>query len=165
MSKILALDLATKTGWARNYGPEPRSGVVSFERLKATKKRAAVPIGFVYAEFDKWLACHTGELKPNLLCLEEPIGGGGGMAKLKICIGLWAVANAGAFNGEVETVSVKNSDLRSSFVGIKSAGKDDIIAMAKRKGYNPQDDNEADACLLLEYMLELKGLKQGGNDE
>ena len=162
MTKILALDLATNTGFARNYGPEPRTGSVSFEAPKPSKKlgRGKAHVGYIFSEFDKWLSAnYSDEMKPDILCLEEPIGGGGRIAKLKICIGLWGVAVASACNGGVPIVSVKNSDLRSSFIGIKNAGKEDMIAMARRRGYDPQDDDEADACLLLEYMLELKGLK------
>lgn len=152
--RMLSLDLATNTGWARNYGPEPRSGSVSFERPKATKKKQRVPVGFIFAAFDEWLSKQD---IPDLLVIEEPHMRGG--AATKTCVGLWAIANAGAFNGGAEVMSVRTRDLKISFTGIGNASKDDMIAMAKRRGYDPKDDDEADACLLLEYALELKGLK------
>ena len=160
--KILALDLATNTGWARNYGPEPRVGSVSFERPKATKTRPALPIGYVYSEFSEWLfESYFNDLttSPDFFVVEEPIGGGGGMAKLKICIGLWAIANHISFIYGIPAISVKNSDLKRSFIGLANATKEDMIAMAKRHGYEPRNDDEADACLLLEYAKQLKGLK------
>lgn len=172
--KILALDLATNTGYARNYGAEPRTGSVSFERKKATTKREADPIGFTYSSFYRWLSDHEGELKPDVLAVEEPIGGGGFMAKLKSCIGLWAIANEWAFNNGIPVVSIKNRDMKASFVGLANAEKADIVKMAERRGYKINytevhrkdgtvelvgDDDQADACLLLEYMKELKGVK------
>lgn len=154
MMKILALDLATNTGYARNYGTEPRTGSVSFERPKATKKQPKVPVGFIFDTFNDWLAKQE---PPDILVLEEPHMRGG--AATKICIGLWAIANAGAFGIGVPVMAVRTRDLKISFVGIGNASKEDMIAMAKRRGYNPQNDDEADACLLLEYMKELKGVK------
>lgn len=153
--KILALDLATNTGYARNYGTEPRTGSVSFERPKATKKQHKVPIGFIFDAFNDWL---REQEPPDILVLEEPHMRGG--APTKIGVGMWAIANAGAFGIGVTVISVRTRDLKISFTGIGNASKDDMIAMAKRRGYDPKNDDEADACLLLEYMLELKGLKQ-----
>ena len=160
--KILALDIATNTGWARNYGPEPRVGSVSFERPKATKTRPSLPIGYVYSRLDRWIVDLYGgslQLRPDIVVVEEPIGGGGGMSKLKVCIGLWAVVNTSAFNCGITIMSVKNSDLKRSFIGLANATKEDMIAMAKRHGYDPRNDDEADACLLLEYTKQLKGVK------
>lgn len=156
--KILALDLATNTGFARNYGPKPRTGSVSFERPKVTKKQQKVPVGFVFSAFDDWLSKQE---VPDLLVIEEPHLRGGNATRL--CVGLWAVASCGAFNGGAEVMSVRTRDLKISFTGIGNASKEDMIAMAKRRGYDPKDDDEADACLLLEYAIELKGLKLDEN--
>lgn len=154
MTKILALDLATNTGFARNYGPEPRTGSVSFERPNATKKSPRPHIGYVFSKFDEWLSTQD---VPDILAIEEPHMRGGWPTKMGV--GLWAIASAGAYNGKAEVVSVRARDLKISFTGIGNASKEDMIAMAKRRGYDPKDDDEADACLLLEYTLELKGLK------
>jgi len=158
--KVLALDLATNTGFARNYGPEPRTGSVSFEAPKPSKKLGIgkAHVGHVIAEFDTWLSTnYADEMRPDFLVLEEPHMRGG--APTKMGVGLWAIAVASACNGEVPVMCVRTRDLKISFTGIGNASKDDMIAMARRRGYDPKDDDEADACLLLEYMLELKGLK------
>lgn len=158
--KILALDLATNTGVARNYGPESRTFSVSFERPKATKTQPKVPVGHVFYEFHRWL---MNQLEaPDILVLEEPHMRGG--APTKIGVGMWAIANSWAFRSKAEVISVRTRDLKVSFTGIGNASKDDMIAMAKRRGYDPKDDDEADACLLLEYILELKGLKGCHNE-
>ena len=69
-------------------------------------------------------------------------------------MGLWAIANCGAFGIGVPILCVRARDLKLTFTGYGNAEKEDMIRMAKRRGYNPKDDDEADACLLLEYAKE-----------
>jgi Holliday junction resolvasome RuvABC endonuclease subunit len=146
--RVLALDLATNTGFARNYGPEPRTGSVNFQRKKKE------PIGVMFTDLENWMITQG---ESDIVVLEKPHMRGG--AATMYCVGLWAIAEKSAYSMEAKVMLVATRDLKLSFTGYGNASKEDMIAMAKRRGYDPKDDDEADACLLLEYALELKGLK------
>jgi len=53
-----------------------------------------------------------------------------------------------------ETMTVHTSTLKKFATGSGRANKNDMIAAAKAKGWNPQDDDEADAQHLLDYAVE-----------
>jgi len=141
---ILALDLATKTGWALETDENRGSGVQEF-----ILKRGESP-GMRFLRFRAWLA----EIKKNagkidLVVFEQAHHRGG--AATQLCVGLCTDALAFAAEIGAETMPVHSGTLKKWATGKGNAGKKAMIEAAKGLGYHPIDDNHADAALLLEY--------------
>jgi Holliday junction resolvasome RuvABC endonuclease subunit len=58
----------------------------------------------------------------------------------------------------VRYVEVNVSTIKSHWTGKGNAKKEAMIERCKERGFEPQDDNEADAYALLDYALEREGI-------
>jgi Holliday junction resolvasome RuvABC endonuclease subunit len=76
-----------------------------------------------------------------------------GGAATQLCVGMVTDVLAWAADIGAETMPVHTGTLKKFATGKGNAGKPEMIQAAKDRGYDPEDDNEADACLLLEYAL------------
>lgn len=145
---ILALDMATKTGWATFYDHNTKSGVQEFGLQRGESD------GMRFLRFRAWLKTMkefcSGKL--DLLVYEQAHHRGG--AATQLCVGLQTELLAFAAEIEAETMPVHTGTLKKWATGNGNAGKKEMIAAAKKRGYLPIDDNEADACLLLEHAME-----------
>ncbi len=143
---ILALDMATRTGWASNVFGR-RSGVIEF-----ALKRGESP-GMRFLRCRVWLnemwKLFEGQLE--LIVYEQAHHRGG--AATACCVGLVTEVQAFAAEHNIELMPVHTATLKKWATGNGRANKADMIQEAEARGWNPQDDNEADAQLLLEYGL------------
>lgn len=150
--KILALDLGTKTGWAVNQ--PPNSGVQNF-----ALGRGESP-GMRYLKFGAWLRKMLASTRPDLVVHEQAHHRGG--AATEVAAGFVThlqsiVAELGYNLSNVHTATIKRHA-----TGKGNANKEAMVeAFKKRFGYEPLDDNEADACWLLDYA----GQEFGGEDD
>lgn len=144
---VLALDLGTKTGWALQTDSGIDSGTVSF----ATKRNEGG--GMRYLKFKRWLT----EIKQKgvtEIYYEE----------VRNHAGITAAHVYGAFEGhltawcehhQIPYESVPVGTIKLDACGNGRASKIDMINKAKLIGFNPSDDNEADAIHLLRYALKI----------
>jgi len=150
---ILALDLGTKTGWALHK----RGGkIVSGTHLCAA--RPAESAGH------RWL-----KFRAQLSEIEKMVG------KIDIVyfedvknhVGILAAHAYGGFRAHLETwcalknlsmVPVGVGTVKKNWTGAGNADKPAMIAQAKLRGFNPKDDNEADALAILALAMEREGL-------
>ena len=148
--KILALDTATKTGWATNVHGN-RSGTVEFP-----VKRGESP-GMRFLRCRAWLNEMLQLIdKPDVISYEQAHHRGG--AATSCALGLIAEVQAFAAEHGIELMSVHTGTLKKFATGSGRGSKADMIDAARQRGWNPVDDNESDAVLLLEYALnELQG--------
>ena len=155
--RILALDLATKTGWAMWDGARMESGVQDFT------KRRGESNGMLFLRFNQWLGTITARHLMNfgscvdLMVFEQAHHRGG--AATEIAVGLMTrVLEFGARYG-IDHTSVHSLTLKKWATG---SGKADKVIMraAACKFTKPErhiglmGDDEADAILLLQYALE-----------
>ena len=92
----------------------------------------------------------------DVICYEQAHHRGG--AATACCVGLVTEIQAFAAEHCIEIIPVHTATLKKFATGSGRANKADMIEAAKARGWAPQDDNEADAALLLEYTLfELMG--------
>lgn len=143
---ILALDCATKTGWALSAGELKQTGVQAFDL-----RRGESP-GMQFLRFRAWLnEVFKLANKIDVVAYEAAHHRGG--AATQLCVGMVTDVLAWAADIGAETMPVHTGTLKKFATGKGNAGKPEMIQAAKDRGYDPEDDNEADACLLLEYVL------------
>jgi Holliday junction resolvasome RuvABC endonuclease subunit len=143
---ILSLDLATKTGWASNVHGR-RSGVVEF-----ALKRGESP-GMRFLRCRAWLneiwSLLSGQI--DIIAYEQAHHRGG--AATAVCVGLVTEVLAFAAEHNIELMPVHTATLKKFATGSGRADKKDMVQAAKERGWEPQDHNEADAQLLLDYAI------------
>lgn len=145
---ILALDLGTSTGWAlMSSDGTIVSGVESFRPQRFEGG------GMRFLRFKRWLT----ELK------------GGGLAaiyfeEVRRHVGVDAAHVYGGFMGtltawceahEIPYSGVPVGTIKKHATGKGNADKEAMLAAARARGFDPADDNEADALALLDYALTL----------
>jgi Holliday junction resolvasome RuvABC endonuclease subunit len=144
--RILALDIGKKGAFAKNYG-STKTGKIDCTR--GSKQSYGASLDKLY---DFLLKDGIANGTPDLIAHEVLIGRGGGA---KLLMGFGAIVEFYAWSRKIPVVTVPPKTLKKWATGDGEANKGDMKKRAKKR-----DDNQADACLLLEYMLELKGLKQ-----
>lgn len=150
---VLALDLGTKTGFALGSKftvSDVTSGTVNFKPTKFAS------FGRRAKDFAAWLdRLHT------LHSLDEVV-----FEEVRRHIGTDAAHIYGAFLAEVTAFCEDNAipckgepvgTIKKHATGKGNTKKDGMIAAAKSWGFNPGDDNEADALALLRMRLEQVG--------
>ena len=150
--KILALYLATTTGWAlRSADGRVVSGTVSFRPSRYDGG------GIRYLRFRAWLdsmaedAAGIGvvpyeEIRRHLSTDAAHVHGG-----LLATLTAWCEQRGIAYQG-VPVGTIKRFIARKG-----NADKQAVIAAVRARGFNPADDNEADAIAILLWAIETQG--------
>lgn len=146
---ILVLDLGTRTGWAWGDGRGTiLSGVWDFNT-----KRFASP-GRRYQLFGNELRFALTKMQPSTVFFEE----------VRRHLGTNAAHIYGGFLAQLQMIcdaegveyeSVPVGEIKRSWCGAGNASKDEMMNEARRRGFNPVTDDEADALAILH--LKLKG--------
>ena len=145
---ILALDLGTQTGWALMG----RDGHITSDS-ESFKPQRFEGGGMRYLRFKRWLTevkqCAEGidqvafEEVRRHVSTDSAHAYGGFMATLTA----WCEHHQIPYQG------VPVGTIKKHATGKGNAGKPEMIAAAKARGFNPIDDNEADALALLDWAL------------
>jgi Holliday junction resolvasome RuvABC endonuclease subunit len=144
--RILALDMATKLGWATNVQVPVSSGVEVFD-----VGRGASP-GARYFKFVKWLQDRIKEIQPDLIVYEQASQRGG--AATEILIGFTTHLQSVCFMKKIEHVAIRADHIKIHATGKGKAEKEEMIkACVTKLGIIPIDDNHADALWILDYGL------------
>jgi Holliday junction resolvasome RuvABC endonuclease subunit len=142
--KILAIDQATKTGYAVvENGKILESGVWKL----ADSKRSGESRGMRYIRFEKCLEDVQAKHGFDLVVHEQTLLRGG--AATEIANGLKALVLKFAARHGIEVTCVHTSELKRFATGRGNADKAEMIdACIVRSMVIPEDDNEADAVLI-----------------
>jgi hypothetical protein len=153
---VMALDLATVTGWAiGNPGELPAHGSI---RFGGTSSHEAT-----FAKAMNWMAEKCKIYRPSLVVWEAPLAGfkGGKTTNnvTTILYGLPAVIGAVAYNHAIYNIRKADTrDVRNHFIGCspkRDKAKLLVIRQCRAMGWEVQDDNEADALATWSYMCSL----------
>jgi crossover junction endodeoxyribonuclease RuvC len=140
---ILALDMATKTGWAAKN----MSGTENF------KKRLGESRGMLFIRFEVWVNDMIRMTSPELVVYERPHARG--RAANEVLNGLLAFLTAACERHGVEYTDCPSTTLKKFATGKGNASKQMMMdAYEERWGECPVDDNEADARWLHEWAKE-----------
>lgn len=157
---ILALDIATVTGWALgSLDCEPEAG-----RFRLPK--TGDDIGRFVNAYRDWLVEMIDRHSPSRVVYESPLTTPGpqtNMMTLRKLGGLTVMTESVAVDMAVECKEANLSTIRKHFVGRGRAPKDvkdgrkwfkaAVMDRCQVKGWHPADDNEADALALLDFSL------------
>lgn len=149
---ILALDLATLTGWAlRTAEGQILSATVSFKPSRYDGG------GIRYLRFRAWLesmaqnagrigAIYHEEIRRHVSTDSAHVHGG-----LLATLTAWCEQNTIPYQG------VPVGTIKRFIAGKGNADKDAVIAAVQSRGFKPADDNEADAIAILLWAIETDG--------
>jgi Holliday junction resolvasome RuvABC endonuclease subunit len=154
---ILALDCATKVGWATLINGRIDSGVQDFS------KRRGESNGMMFLRFRKWLY-NDMRSEFDVVAYEQPLHRGG--AATEICVNFAGRAQEFAASIGAETIAPFPSTIKKAITGSGRASKEDMMAWFKKQtGREPIDENEADAFAILRFtMNELGQTTRGDNN-
>ena len=148
---ILALDLGTSMGWALRLGPETHSGTVSFRPSRYDGG------GMRYVRFRSWLdrlaveralpaAVYFEEVRRHIGTDAAHVHGG-----LLATLTAWCEAHCIPYQG------VPVGTIKRFACGKGNADKSEVLAAMRARGFQPADDNEADAIAILLWAIETNG--------
>jgi hypothetical protein len=152
---VLALDIATTTGWAHDdaTGQKPLSGTFRAPR-PAGLSEEGLEYGRTFAAFRKWLVDFIGVVKPGTLAFEAPLQIVQGhrakvstnQSAIRILFGLAAIAEMTATECNLRPYECNVQTVKRHFTGSGHADKDAMMARCRQLGWPAQDHNGADAC-------------------
>lgn len=148
---ILALDLGTTTGWAMLSDGVITSGTASFRPSRYDGG------GMRYLRFRGWLeqlrryaglvgAVHFEEVRRHA-----------GVDAAHIYGGFLATLTGWCEHRVIPYQGVPVGTIKKFIAGKGNADKEAVIAAIRARGFNPADDNEADALAILLWAMESKG--------
>ncbi len=148
--RILAIDAATKTGWALWHGKLVESGVEDFS------KRRGESNGSMFLRFRTWLKHILQEQSINFVVYEQSHHRGG--AATEIGVNLTGRVQEVCAELKIEFVAVHTATLKKWATGHGKADKTVMMARAHPiLEREPIDDNEADAALMSKWAAENYG--------
>ena len=149
---ILALDLGTITGWAlRGFDSLITSGTASFKPGRYDGG------GMRYLRFTNWLTEIDRLSGPIATIWYEEVRRHAGTDAAHVYGGLMAsLTSWGELRG-VPYEGVPVGTIKKYLTGQGNAPKQAMIDAARKRGFNPADDNEADAIAILLWAIETNG--------
>jgi Holliday junction resolvasome RuvABC endonuclease subunit len=148
--KILALDLATKTGWAF-YDPVLSVTYGTFDAHSKNDKTA----GARFLRFEGFLSQFVRDLKPDEIFFES-VARHQGVQAAHMYGAFKAVMYMVAEELSVPCFGVAVGTLKKHATGNGRADKAMMIKACNEWGYQPEDDNAADALALLRLAMHTK---------
>ncbi len=147
--RVLALDLGMHTGYAIGDGTSaPQSGTMHW------KGNGFEGSGVAFLRFQDWLRQTVTENEIGRVAFEEVRRHPGGGTKAAHAFGGWlAIVGVVCEGLGVPYSGAGVGAIKKHGAGSGNATKQDMIAAANARGWETQDDNEADALWLLDLVL------------
>lgn len=152
MSGILALDLGKILGWATNNSVIPGNWTSGVEDFSPQWSESA---GMCFLRFQNWLERITMMTQATEIHYELVQGYRSGAAA-RVWSGFWSHLLSWCEESEIPCSGVPVGTLKKWATGNGGCNKQAMIDAATARGWNPADDNEADALHLLDYVLNAK---------
>lgn len=160
---VMFLDLATTTGWA--VGPIGGKPVYGSHRIASPG--ASSPE--VFSSFIAWLVDQLKVHAPRVVAYEAPLApsivkGKTNVNTVRRLMGLAAITEGVSYRMGIFTVlEATVQDVRGHFIGRRNLpgdeGKRAVIARCRQLGYEPKDDNAADALAGYDYTCAMRNPK------
>lgn len=141
--KILAIDFGNKMGFSGLNQNKIVSGTINH---KNTKDLA----GHQYLHFRYWLNSFIGNFLPDVIYYED-VRRHLGTDAAHVYGGYLATLQAFCCEKNIKLVPVAVGTIKKHWTGKGNANKYEMIQEARKRGFQPIDDNEADALAILDY--------------
>jgi len=146
--KILALDLGTTTGWA--VGMPDGAKLTGTQSFKPGRFDGG---GMRYLRFTQWLDDHFDTVHPlNYVCFEE-VRRHLGVDAAHAYGGFLAHLTSWCERRRIPYEGVTVQAIKIQVTGKGNTKKEGVMEAVRKLGYQPADDNEADACALLQWAI------------
>lgn len=155
---ILALDLASVTGWAVGEpGDTPTHGSLRFASAGASHEA-------IFAAAMRWMSGMCANHEPDIVIWEAPLPtsfsrGSTNTNTTTLLYGLPAIIGAVSYLNEIYDVrKASTRDIRLHFIGQNPkghVGKKLVVRQCRAMGWEVNDDNEADSLATWHYMCSL----------
>ena len=154
MPIVLALDLASVSGWAVGEpGGTPKHGSIRFASKGASHEA-------IFHHAMQWIECRILIDKPDLIVWEAPLGGfknGKTTSDVStILFGLPAIVGVVAYQHQIfDCRKADTAAVRHHFIGCnpkRAKAKPMVVRQCIAMGWEVADDNEADALATWSYM-------------
>jgi len=151
---ILALDLATVTGWAWGKpGETPKFGQQRFGKPLATRPQ-------IYKQYRLWLGLFCSAHKIDWIVYESPqlpftMTSRTNIGTIRLLIGLCELLEEWAPEHDIELREASVSQVRCHFIGAnlkRDLAKRLTIERCKAMGWDVQNDDQGDALALWHYQ-------------
>lgn len=140
--KILALDLATKTGWA--LGDTERDITMVHSGVQDFSLKRGESSGMRMLYFDRWISQMLSDHKPKIVAYEMPHQRGG--APSQVLLGLLGILHKACAEAEIDFFSVHTASLKKFATGYGKASKEEMCKAASSiVGREIKSNDEADA--------------------
>jgi hypothetical protein len=151
-SAILALDLGTGTGFAVQLaGGTIESGTVSFRPSRYDGG------GMRYLRFRAWLDCVAADAGGLAAIYFEEVRRHLGTDAAHLYGGFLATLTAWCEQNAIPYEAVPVGTIKRFITGKGNANKQAVIESVRSRGFNPGDDNQADAIATLLWAIETHG--------
>jgi Holliday junction resolvasome RuvABC endonuclease subunit len=140
--KILSLDLGRNTGWALGNKFALLSGTQRFENDRFSGG------GMLYVRFERWLDDLYGTGNFGEVVFEE-VRAHKGTNAAHLYGGFMAMLTRWCEQQGLPYQGIPVGTIKRFATGKGNANKEAVIAAVRKLGFEPQDDNEADAIALL----------------
>lgn len=154
---ILAFDLATNTGVA--FGPAG----AKVPELRSYKLAPGATQGARFLEAFIMTRRLIKESGCQVIVVEKALaaGGGGAAARVELAMGIRACVLAAAYHEQIPVKEYAVTTIRKHFIGKgntpRAEAKRATIKRCQMLGWDPQNDNEADAAALWDYASMMSG--------
>jgi hypothetical protein len=150
-SIVLALDLATTTGWAMKLASGVESGIVSFRPSRYDGG------GIRYLRFHAWLDSMAQDVVDIGVVYYEEVRRHLSTDAAHVHGGLLATLTSWCEQQSVPYQGVPVGTIKRFITGKGNADKQAVIEAVRARGYRPSDDNEADAIAILLWAIDTQG--------
>ena len=152
---ILALDLGQLTGWALRLPSTVVSGTAEF------RPRRFEGGGMPYLRFRGWLVEMHASNHLDIIVFEE-VAAHKGTAAAHWYGGFLGILTSWAEEQGIPYTGIPVGTIKRHITGKGNANKAAMIEAVRNLGYDPADDNEADALALLHWAID-NGFGGGGS--
>lgn len=146
-TKILALDLGTKTGWAIKL--DDNTIISSTENFKSDRFEGG---GMRFLRFRNWLDEMDKFSKGINQIYFEEVRRHIGVDAAHAYGGFLAHLSSWCEDRKIAYLGIPVGTIKKHITGKGNSSKAQIISKITEKGFNPRDDNEADALALLDLV-------------
>jgi len=159
---VLALDIATRTGWACGVvGRAPRHGILNLPT-------PSLGIGATGTAFNDGVADLLTVHQPERIVVEMPFfHAAGDPITIETLLGLNMMAHYIAYRWDlpiekVPAVTVRKAMIGKARFGGRKEGKAAVMAWCRAQGWFPHDDNAGDALVLWAHAVGYRPLVLAG---